>query len=57
MGKMILQVQTFLLRVEPGNVVVYGLAVGMLASVMLLASALPAFRAASMSPLVALRHE
>jgi len=54
---MILQVQTFLLRVEPGNVVVYGLAVGMLASVMLLASALPAFRAASMSPLVALRHE
>ena len=36
---------------------VYGLALGTLAAAGLLASAVPAFRAASIDPLVALRHE
>ena len=53
----ILQVQTFLFQVEPTNLAVYALAVATLAAAGLLASAVPAFRAASIDPLVALRHD
>jgi ABC-type antimicrobial peptide transport system permease subunit len=53
----VLQLQTFLFQVEPTSIGVYGLAVGTLAASALLASAIPAFRAASIDPLVALRRE
>jgi putative ABC transport system permease protein len=51
-----LQVQTFLFQMEPTSWVVYGGAVGTLAAAALIASAVPAFRAASIDPLIALRH-
>ena len=53
----VLQLQTFLFQVEPTSIGIYGLAVGTLAASALLASAIPAFRAASIDPLVALRRE
>ena len=53
----VLQVQTFLFEAEPTNLAVYALAVGTLATAGLLASAVPAFRAATIDPLVVLRHD
>ena len=53
----LLQVQTFLFQVEPTSPAVYAIALGTLSAAGLLASAIPAFRAASIDPLVALRHE
>jgi putative ABC transport system permease protein len=53
----LLQVQTFLFQVEPTSPAVYALAIGTLSAAGLLASAVPALRAASIDPLVALRHE
>jgi len=52
-----LKVQTFLFQVEPTNPGVYALALGTLAAAGLLASAIPALRAASIDPLSALRRE
>jgi putative ABC transport system permease protein len=53
----LLQLQTFLFQVEATSVGIYSLAVGTLAASALMASAIPAFRAASIDPLVALRRE
>ena len=50
-------IRAFLFGVQPDDVGVYGAAVVALALAGLLASALPARRAASVDPLVALRHE
>jgi len=50
-------VRSFLFEVEPTNPWVFASALGSLAAVGLLASALPARRAATIDPLVALRHE
>jgi predicted permease len=50
-------VQAFLFGVRPDDVGVYAAAVAILALAGLLASALPARRAAAIDPLVALRHE
>jgi predicted permease len=52
-----LKVQTFLFQVEPTSPGIYALAIGTLAAAGLLASAIPAFRAASIDPLSALRRE
>ncbi len=50
-------VRAFLFGVQPDDVGVYGAAVAVVALAGLLASALPARRAAAIDPLVALRHE
>ena len=50
-------IRAFLFGVQPDDVGVYGAAVVALALAGLLASALPARRAAAVDPLVALRHE
>ncbi|HET7221487.1 MAG TPA: ABC transporter permease [Vicinamibacterales bacterium] len=52
-----LQVQRFLFQVEPTDVAIYTLAAATLAVAGLVASAIPARRAASIDPLAALRHE
>ena len=51
------QLKTFLFEVEPTDIGVYVVALGVLAAAGLAASAIPARRAASIDPLVALRHE
>jgi predicted permease len=50
-------VKSFLFEIDPNDVVVFVAALGVLAFAGLLASAVPARRAASVDPLVALRHE
>jgi putative ABC transport system permease protein len=50
-------VKTFLFQVEPNNVRIFAGALMTLSAAGLLASALPARRAATMDPLIALRHE
>jgi ABC-type antimicrobial peptide transport system permease subunit len=50
-------VRTFLFQVEPNDTRVFVAAVVTLAAAGLVASAVPARRAASVDPLVALRHE
>jgi len=50
-------VKTFLFQVEPADIGVFTLALATLAAAGLLASAIPARRAAGVDPLVALRHE
>jgi predicted permease len=50
-------VRTFLFQIEPNDALVFVLAVGTLTFVGLMASAVPARRAASVDPVVALRHE
>ena len=51
------EVKSFLFQVEPTDVVTYAVALAVLAIAGLVASAVPAHRAASIDPLVALRHE
>jgi putative ABC transport system permease protein len=50
-------VKNFLFHVEPTDAVTYAAALAILAAAGLAASAIPAHRAASIDPLVALRHE
>jgi predicted permease len=50
-------VKTFLFQVQPNDVTIFAAAIGILAGAGLLASALPARRAATVDPLVALRSE
>ena len=50
-------VRTFLFQTEPNDISILAAAVATLAAAGLLASAIPARRAASVDPLVALRHE
>jgi predicted permease len=50
-------VRTFLFEIEPNDVVIFAAALAVLAASGLLASAVPARRAASVDPLVALRQE
>jgi putative ABC transport system permease protein len=50
-------VKSFLFQVEPTDAVTYAVALAVLAAAGLIASAVPAHRAASIDPLVALRHE
>jgi ABC-type antimicrobial peptide transport system permease subunit len=50
-------VKTFLFQTQPNDIGIFIAAVATLASAGLLASAVPARRAASVDPLVALRHE
>ena len=50
-------VKSFLFEIDPNDVVVFVVALGVLALAGLVASAVPARRAASVDPLVALRHE
>jgi len=50
-------VKSFLFEVQPNDVGIFAAALGVLACAGLLASALPARRAASVDPLVALRSE
>jgi len=50
-------VKTFLFQVEPNDIRIFAAALATLAAVGLLASAIPAHRAASVDPLIALRHE
>ena len=52
-----LQIKRFLFEVEPTDVAIYTVAVATLALAGLIASAIPARRAASVDPLDALRHE
>ena len=52
-----LQVKSFLFQVEPTDKLIYGVALATLALAGLLASAVPARRAASIDPLTALRHD
>jgi ABC-type antimicrobial peptide transport system permease subunit len=49
-------VKSFLFEIEPNDVGIFALALAVLAVSGLLASAIPARRAASVDPLVALRH-
>jgi putative ABC transport system permease protein len=51
------EVKSFLFEIEPTDVVTYIVALGVLAATGLVASAIPARRAASIDPLTALRHE
>ena len=51
------QLKSFLFQVEPTDAVTYAVALGVLLSAGLLASPIPARRAASIDPLTALRHE
>jgi putative ABC transport system permease protein len=51
------QVKSFLFQVEPTDMAIYVVALVVLAAAGLLASAVPAHRAASIDPLAALRHE
>lgn len=53
----LLDVHTFLFQVQSTSPVIYALAVAVLGATGLLASAVPAFRAASIDPLVALRRD
>lgn len=50
-------VKSFLFQVQPNDVTIFGAALVVLAIAGLLASALPARRAAAVDPLVALRSE
>ena len=50
-------VQTFLFQIEPNDVTTMAAALAVLTAAGLLASAVPARRAASVDPLIALRHE
>jgi ABC-type antimicrobial peptide transport system permease subunit len=50
-------VKTFLFEVQPNDIGIFAAALAVLASAGLLASALPARRAAAVDPLVALRGE
>jgi putative ABC transport system permease protein len=51
------EVKSFLFQVEPTDAATYAIALAVLAAAGLIASAVPAHRAASIDPLVALRHE
>ena len=51
------QVKSFLFQVEPTDMAIYVVALGVLAAAGLVASAVPAHRAASIDPLAALCHE
>jgi putative ABC transport system permease protein len=51
------QLKSFLFQVEPTDAVTYAVALGVLLAAGLLASLVPARRAASIDPLTALRHE
>jgi putative ABC transport system permease protein len=52
-----LQVKSFLFQVEPSDKAIYAIALATLALAALVASAIPARRAASIDPLSALRHD